>query len=47
MDRIILNEKLVIEALSSSEMVLDASEKIYGEKLRKYAKRITDFCKKK
>jgi len=46
MDRIILNEKLVVEALSNSEMVLDASEKIYGERLKKYAKRITDFCKK-
>lgn len=46
MDSIILDENLVIEALSSSKTVLDASEKIYGKKLKKYSKRITDFCKK-
>lgn len=46
MEKNILNEQLVVEVLSNSEMVLEAAEKIYGEKSRKYAKRITDFCKK-
>ena len=44
MGEIVLNKDLVIKVLSSSKTISEAVEKIYGEKLRKYSKRITDFC---
>lgn len=46
MGEIVLNKDLVTKALSSSKTISEAVEKIYGEKLKKYSKRITLFCLK-